>query len=234
MRKCGVLAALVILTSVGGCRSEQGDWDEVRSDPTVAGLEEFIARYPQGEYVEQAERLRIEAGALLSAIEEGGEQALREFMTEYPESELGATALEAHDSLVAQAFSTLTPDHLMIIDDFGLVDLVPNSEGTIEMRPMVQWRGEHRYSLGEGGVFTGAITFVPPDPTSTDVVIAVVDDFDLTEPLRAGYAYLWRGGDFIYEWQDISAWGSPNEIAARLEMPPSTEYVALAPELVAN
>lgn len=206
-----------------------------RLHPTVAALEEFVSRYPAGEFAEQAESLQLEVRALESAVEAGGEEALRQFAADYPDSELRSRALERHDSLVAEALVTLVPDHLMIIDDFGLVDLVQNpDDGMIEMRAMVQWRGDHAYALGQGGVFTGQVTFLPPEPSVTNIGIAVVDDSSLIEGLQAGHLYLWRGGDLIYEWKDISTWGSPDEIATRLEMPGFTEYAVVPSELLAN
>lgn len=233
--RCAESILLISATLLIGCSSEQSDWEDVRDNPSVSALEEFLTRYPESEHKEQATLLQTEARSLQSALDEGNEQALRRFMAEFPESALNKEARRKHDTMVQKALASFEPEYLLIIDDFGLVDLVRNpNTGTIEMRPMAEWRGELRYALGQEGRFTGQPTYLPPDPAAENVAIAVMNDTNLTDSLQAGRMYVWRGGDLIYEWQDISTWGSRDDIAARLEMPGFTEYAALPSELVAG
>ncbi len=227
------LPVLCILAA--GCANEESDWNDLREEPTLASLERFIAKYPDGEFFGQAQDLEEEVRDWEAAVGESTEEAYRRFLAEHPGGLLQHRAREAHDALVTTAMQSFRPEHLMIVDDFGLVDLVRDADdGTIKVVQKVQWRGPLRYSLGQGGAFTGIPTYIPPDPASENVAIAVISDANLIGSLRAGRAYVWRGGDLVYEWQDISTWGSRDEIAARLGMPGDTEYSTAPPALLSD
>lgn len=237
MRRLNIIASGLLISAVllVGCANEQDDWEKARDNPSVEVLDEFLARYPESENKKHALLLRDEALTFQTAVDEGSEQGLRRFIVDYPKSKLQAQARKKHDALVQKGLEAFAPQYLLIIDDFGLVDLIKDPDtGEIQMRPMVQWRGPLRYALGQQGVFTGLPTYMPPDPAAEDVAIAVMTDTNLADPLQAGHLYVWRGGDLVYEWQDISTWGSGDEIAARLGMPAFAEYAALPAKLIAK
>jgi hypothetical protein len=94
-----IAVALFAAASIG-CASESGDWDAAQSDNTVAAYEQFIEKYPAGEFVAEAQR-KIESLYLEKARAAGTIEAFEEFMTRFPdgsftrEAKTGILTIEA-------------------------------------------------------------------------------------------------------------------------------------------
>jgi hypothetical protein len=95
--KTHVLIALLVvsLASASGCSRRQNEWEAARRTDTVEAYQRFLAAFPEGEFVSQAQaRVREleEAGDWQKAIRADTAEAYQEFVARHPQGRMSDEA----------------------------------------------------------------------------------------------------------------------------------------------
>lgn len=211
------LTAWALVLAVTGCSREASDWEHATQERSVETVQTFIDKHSDGEHADEARSLLVQVQAEQSSWEQvsadGGDIAFRAYIEQYPESRHLVPAQSGLDVAVKKLVSEFKADSLVVAID----------------PPYAVWRGTMAFAMGEGGMFTGRLTFVPPDPTQNNVAIAVLKNDALIPGLEPGRAYIWRGGTTVIDWQDVSAWDNDDDVAEALGFDPNNAYLSLPP-----
>jgi len=161
-------------------------WDSVTIANTTAAYQHYISLYPGGQYDTLAnEQLNIlETKAFKEAGKIDTYNSYDQFLIEFPDGHYADTATQlAHLRLVSE----FRPDVILFIGFLGYDPLYG------------VWKGKLGFSLGQGGVFTGKLSFIPPDPSKEEVAVVVNDTTDMPSCLEKGKIYVWKGDEkFIF------------------------------------
>jgi len=79
---------MVLLLGVGGCSRQQSDWEKTRAANTTESYEQFLKRYPNGEFTAQAQaRVKelYEQREWQKARDTDTQDAYQAFLKQYPE-----------------------------------------------------------------------------------------------------------------------------------------------------
>jgi cell division protein FtsN len=88
MNKALLTVCLSVLLSLGGCSRQQSDWEKARTANTTDGYEQFLKKYPSGEFSKQAEaRVKelYEERDWQKARDTDTQEAYQAFLKQYPE-----------------------------------------------------------------------------------------------------------------------------------------------------
>src|ERR1700689_270158 len=88
MNKALIGLCLAVLLSVGGCSRQQSDWEKTRAANTTDAYEQFLKKYPSGEFTAQAQaRVKelYEERDWQKARDADTLEAYQGFLRQYPE-----------------------------------------------------------------------------------------------------------------------------------------------------
>src|SRR6202140_5946572 len=104
---------LTLLLGIGGCSRQQSDWEKTRAANTTNSYEQFIKKYPNGEFTAQAQaRVKelYEERDWQKARDADTQEAYQAFLKQYPEGKWTEEArIRVENFSLAQAPSTATP-----------------------------------------------------------------------------------------------------------------------------
>src|ERR1700730_11644545 len=107
MNKALIGLCLAVLLSVGGCSRHQSDWEKTRAANTTDSYEQFIKKYPSGEFTAQAQaRLKelYEERDWQKARDADTQEAYQAFLKQYPEGKYTEEArIRVENFTLAQA-----------------------------------------------------------------------------------------------------------------------------------
>src|ERR1700732_4485337 len=106
----GLCTVLLVLT---GCSRQQSDWQKTRETNTADAYEQFLKKYPSGEFTAQAEaRVKelYEERDWQKARDTDTQEAYQAFLKQYPEGKWTEEArIRVENFSLAQAPSNATP-----------------------------------------------------------------------------------------------------------------------------
>lgn len=224
-----VLSPLVL----AGCDRDARDWDRAQRDRSTEAVQAYVDRHADSEHVPTARALLAQVQREQQAWSEvsarGTDQALRRYIDQYPDSRFRQQAAHDLELALSRLIANFKPESLLILGGIKLPD------GAAPAGAIGPWRGNLRFMLGDGGIFTGRVTFVPSDPAQENVVVAVLDRTGLIPQLKTGRAYIWRGGTLLIDLRDIAQLTSEAAIARQFNIPENSSYAVATPaELVAR
>jgi cell division protein FtsN len=112
MNKAAIGLCLAVLLSVGGCSRQQSDWEKTRAANTTDSYEQFLKKYPNGEFTAQAQaRVKdlYEERDWQKARDADTQEAYQAFLKQYPEGKWTEEArIRVENFSLAQAPSSVT------------------------------------------------------------------------------------------------------------------------------
>ena len=112
MNKALIGLCLAVLLSAGGCSRQQGDWEKTRAANTTDAYEQFLKKYPSGEFTAQAQaRVKelYEERDWQKARDADTQEAYQAFLKQYPEGKWTEEArIRVENFTLAQAPSNAT------------------------------------------------------------------------------------------------------------------------------
>jgi cell division protein FtsN len=113
MNKAFVGVCLGLLLAVSGCSRQQSDWEKTRAANTTDSYEQFLKKYPSGEFTAQAQaRVKelYEERDWQKARDADTQEAYQAFLKQYPEGKWTEEArIRVENFSLAQAPSNGTP-----------------------------------------------------------------------------------------------------------------------------
>jgi cell division protein FtsN len=110
--KAAIGLCLAVLLSVGGCSRQQSDWEKTRAANTTDSYEQFLKKYPNGEFTAQAQaRVKdlYEERDWQKARDADTQEAYQAFLKQYPEGKWTEEArIRVENFSLAQAPSSVT------------------------------------------------------------------------------------------------------------------------------
>src|SRR6202790_4906894 len=104
---------LTLLLGIGGCSRQQSDWEKTRAANTTDSYEQFLKKYPSGEFTAQAQaRVKelYEERDWQKARDADTQEAYQSFLKQYPEGKWTEEArIRVENFTLAQAPSNATP-----------------------------------------------------------------------------------------------------------------------------
>jgi cell division protein FtsN len=111
--KAVIGVCLTLLLGVGGCSRQQSDWEKTRAANTTDSYEQFLKKYPSGEFTAQAQaRVKelYEERDWQKARDTDTQEAYQAFLKQYPEGKWTEEArIRVENFSLAQAPSNATP-----------------------------------------------------------------------------------------------------------------------------
>ena len=113
MNKALIGLCLALLLGVGGCSRQQSDWEKTRAANTTDAYEQFLKKYPSGEFTAQAQaRVKelYEERDWQKARDADTQEAYQAFLKQYPEGKWTEEArIRVENFTLAQAPSNARP-----------------------------------------------------------------------------------------------------------------------------
>jgi cell division protein FtsN len=113
MNKAVIGLSIALLLGIAGCSRQQSDWEKTRAANTTDSYEQFIKKYPNGEFTAQAEaRVKelYEERDWQKARDADTQEAYQAFLKQYPEGKWTEEArIRVENFTLAQAPSSATP-----------------------------------------------------------------------------------------------------------------------------
>jgi cell division septation protein DedD len=113
MNKMVIGLGLALLLGISGCSRQQSDWEKTRAANTTDSYEQFIRKYPNGEFTAQAQaRVKelYEERDWQKARDADTQEAYQAFLKQYPEGKWTEEArIRVENFTLAQAPSNATP-----------------------------------------------------------------------------------------------------------------------------
>jgi cell division protein FtsN len=113
MNKAVLSVCFALLLGVSGCSRQQSDWEKTRAANTTDSYEQFIRKYPSGEFTAQAQaRVKelYEEHDWQKARDADTQEAYQAFLKQYPEGKWTEEArIRVENFTLAQAPSSSTP-----------------------------------------------------------------------------------------------------------------------------
>ncbi len=113
MKKALLGLSLILVLGVCGCSRQQSDWEKTRAANTTDAYEQFIKKYPSGEFTAQAQaRVKelYEERDWQKARDADTQEAYQAFLKQYPEGKWTEEArIRVENFTLAQAPSNATP-----------------------------------------------------------------------------------------------------------------------------
>src|ERR1700692_2878073 len=104
---------LTLLFGIGGCSRQQSDWEKTRAANTTDSYEQFLKKYPAGEFTAQANaRIKelYEEHDWQKARDTDTQEAYQAFLKQYPEGKWAEEArIRVETSPLAQAPPNAAP-----------------------------------------------------------------------------------------------------------------------------
>jgi len=104
---------LTLLLGIGGCSRQQSDWEKTRAANTTDSYEQFLKKYPSGEFTAQAQARAkdlYEERDWQKARDTDTQEAYQAFLKQYPEGKWTEEArIRVENFSLAQAPSNATP-----------------------------------------------------------------------------------------------------------------------------
>ena len=114
MNKAVLGLCCIILLSLGGCSRQQSDWEKTRAANTTDAYEQFLKKYPSGEFSKQADaRVKelYEERDWQKARDTDTLEAYQAFLKQYPEGKWAEEArIRVENFSLAQAPSNGSPN----------------------------------------------------------------------------------------------------------------------------
>ena len=111
--KAVIGVCLTLLLGVGGCSRQQSDWEKTRAANTTDSYEQFLKKYPSGEFTAQAQaRVKelYEERDWQKARDTDSQEAYQAFLKQYPEGKWTEEArIRVENFSLAQAPSNAIP-----------------------------------------------------------------------------------------------------------------------------
>jgi cell division protein FtsN len=113
MNKAVVGVCVALLLGIGGCSRQQSDWEKTRAANTPDSYEQFLKKYPSGEFTAQA-KARVkelyEERDWQKARDADTQDAYQAFLKQYPEGKWTEEArIRVENFTLAQAPTNATP-----------------------------------------------------------------------------------------------------------------------------
>jgi cell division septation protein DedD len=113
MNKALIGLCLAVLLTAGGCSRQQSDWEKTRAANTTDAYEQFLKKYPSGEFTAQAQaRVKelYEERDWQKARDADTQEAYQAFLKQYPEGKWTEEArIRVENFSLAQAPSNAAP-----------------------------------------------------------------------------------------------------------------------------
>jgi cell division protein FtsN len=113
MNKTVLCLFLLVMLGIGGCSRQQSDWEKTRAANTTDAYEQFLKRYPSGEFTAQAQaRVKelYEERDWQKARDTDTQDAYQAFLKQYPEGKWTEEArIRVENFTLAQAPSNGAP-----------------------------------------------------------------------------------------------------------------------------
>jgi len=113
MNKAVIGLCFALLLGISGCSRQQSDWEKTRAANTADSYEQFIRKYPSGEFTAQAQaRVKelYEERDWQKARDADTQEAYQAFLKQYPEGKWTEEArIRVENFTLAQAPSSTTP-----------------------------------------------------------------------------------------------------------------------------
>jgi cell division protein FtsN len=113
MNKAVIGLCFALLLGISGCSRQQSDWEKTRAANTADSYEQFIRKYPSGEFTAQAQaRVKelYEERDWQKARDADTQEAYQAFLKQYPEGKWTEEArIRVENFTLAQAPSNATP-----------------------------------------------------------------------------------------------------------------------------
>src|ERR1700716_2207932 len=113
MNKAIIGVCFALLLVIAGCSRQQSDWEKTRAANTTDSYEQFIKKYPNGEFTAQAQaRVKdlYEERDWQKARDADTQEAYQAFLKQYPEGKWTEEArIRVENFTLAQAPSSATP-----------------------------------------------------------------------------------------------------------------------------
>jgi cell division protein FtsN len=113
MNKAVISLCFTLLLGISGCSRQQSDWEKTRAANTTDSYEQFIKKYPSGEFTAQAQaRVKelYEERDWQKARDADTQEAYQAFLKQYPEGKWTEEArIRVENFTLAQAPSNGTP-----------------------------------------------------------------------------------------------------------------------------
>jgi cell division protein FtsN len=113
MNKAVISLCFALLLGISGCSRQQSDWEKTRAANTADSYEQFIRKYPSGEFTAQAQaRVKelYEERDWQKARDADTQEAYQAFLKQYPEGKWTEEArIRVENFTLAQAPSNATP-----------------------------------------------------------------------------------------------------------------------------
>lgn len=113
MNKAVITLSFALLLGLSGCSRQQSDWEKTRAANTTDSYEQFIKKYPSGEFTAQAQaRVKelYEERDWQKARDADTQEAYQAFLKQYPEGKWTEEArIRVENFTLAQAPSNATP-----------------------------------------------------------------------------------------------------------------------------
>src|SRR5271169_5236533 len=88
LKKSVVCMCFALLLGISGCSRQQSDWEKTRAANTTDSYEQFLKKYPSGEFTAQAQarvKERYEERDWQKARDADTQEAYQAFLKQYPE-----------------------------------------------------------------------------------------------------------------------------------------------------
>jgi cell division septation protein DedD len=113
MNKAVFCLCVALLVGIGGCSRQQSDWEKTRAANTTDSYEQFLKKYPNGEFTAQA-KARVkdlyEERDWQKARDADTQEAYQAFLKQYPEGKWTEEArIRVENFTLAQAPPTAAP-----------------------------------------------------------------------------------------------------------------------------
>src|SRR5882762_7373736 len=113
MNKAVIALGFALLLSISGCSRQQSDWEKTRAANTTDSYEQFIKKYPNGEFTAQAQaRVKelYEERDWQKARDTDTQEAYQAFLKQYPEGKWTEEArIRVENFTLAQAPPNAAP-----------------------------------------------------------------------------------------------------------------------------
>jgi cell division protein FtsN len=113
MNKAVIAMGFALLLAISGCSRQQSDWEKTRAANTTDSYEQFLKKYPSGEFTAQAQaRVKelYEERDWQKARDADTQEAYQAFLKQYPEGKWTEEArIRVENFSLAQAPSNATP-----------------------------------------------------------------------------------------------------------------------------
>jgi len=113
MNKAVLSVCFALLLGISGCSRQQSDWEKTRAANTTDSYEQFIRKYPSGEFTAQAQaraKELYEERDWQKARDTDTQEAYQAFLKQYPEGKWTEEArIRVENFTLAQAPSNATP-----------------------------------------------------------------------------------------------------------------------------